>query len=53
MARVFRSDALESLYEIMEALYEVGAIDDETMHEFDAVCLAATPSRDECPWPVD
>ncbi len=39
MANNYCSEAFEALYEMMEALHEVGAIDDEMMCEFDAVCL--------------
>jgi putative transcriptional regulator len=39
MANQYRSDALASIHETMEALHEVGAIDKQTMHEFDETCL--------------
>jgi putative transcriptional regulator len=39
MAKPYRSDALASIHETMEALHEVGAIDKQTMREFDAACL--------------
>ena len=35
----YRSDALASIHETMEALHEVGAIDNQTMREFDDSCL--------------
>jgi putative transcriptional regulator len=35
----YRSDALASIHETMEALHEVGAIDKQTMREFDETCL--------------
>ena len=39
MANQYRSDALASIHETMEALHEVGAIDKQTMREFDETCL--------------
>jgi len=39
MANQYRSDALASIHETMEALHEVGAIDKQTMREFDDACL--------------
>jgi len=39
MAKEYRSDALASIHETMEALHEVGAIDKQTMREFDDACL--------------
>jgi putative transcriptional regulator len=43
MAKKYRSDALAAIHETMEALHEVGAIDKQTMREFDEACL--TPVR--------
>ena len=39
MPKKYRSDALAATHETMEALHEVGAIDKQTMREFDAACL--------------
>lgn len=39
MAKQYRSDAMASIHETMEALREVGAIGKQTMREFDDVCL--------------
>ena len=39
MAKQYRSDAMASIHETMEALHEVGAIDKQTMREFDEACL--------------
>jgi len=39
MDKQYRSDALASIHETMEALHEVGAIDKQTMREFDDACL--------------
>jgi DNA-binding transcriptional regulator YiaG len=38
-AKKYRSDALAAIHETTEALHEVGAIDQQTMHEFDEACL--------------
>ena len=43
MASKYRSDAFAAIHETMEALHEVGAIDKQTMREFDVACL--TPVR--------
>jgi putative transcriptional regulator len=43
MASKYRSDAFAAIHETMEALYEVGAIDKQTMRGFDLACL--TPVR--------
>ena len=40
MAKKYRSDALAAIHETMEALKDVGAIDKQTMREFDDACLA-------------
>lgn len=39
----YRTDALGAVHEIAEALHEIGAIDKQTMREFDDACL--TPVR--------
>ncbi|MCX5875955.1 MAG: DNA-binding transcriptional regulator [Deltaproteobacteria bacterium] len=39
MAKKYRSDAFAAIHETMETLHEVGAIDKQTMHEFDEACL--------------
>ena len=36
----YRSDALAAVHETMEALHDVGAVDKQTMREFDQACLA-------------
>jgi putative transcriptional regulator len=43
MSKKYKSDAMAAIHETMEALYEVGAIDKQTMRRFDAACL--TPIR--------
>jgi putative transcriptional regulator len=39
MPKKYRSDALAAIHETMEALYEVDAVDRQTMREFDETCL--------------
>ena len=43
MSKKYRSDAMASIHETMEALHDVGAIDKQTMRRFDDACL--TPIR--------
>jgi len=43
MTKKYRSDVFAAVHETMEALHEVGAIDKQTMREFDEACL--TPVR--------
>lgn len=43
MTKNYRSDALASLNETMEALSDIGAISKQTMREFDEACL--TPAE--------
>jgi putative transcriptional regulator len=39
MPKKYRSDALAAIHETMESLREIGAIDKQTMREFDEACL--------------
>lgn len=39
MTKHYRSDALAAIHETMEALHVVGAIDKQTLREFDDACL--------------
>jgi len=39
MPKKYRSDALAAIHETMEALHDVGAINKQTMCEFDETCL--------------
>ncbi len=39
MPKKYRSDALAAIHETMEAFHEVGAVDRQTMREFDETCL--------------
>jgi putative transcriptional regulator len=41
MMKKFKSDACAAIHETMEALHEVGAVDKQTMRQFDASCLTA------------
>jgi putative transcriptional regulator len=45
----YRSDAMASIHETMEALHNVGALEKQTMHQFDEACLtpiqALTPEQ--------
>ncbi len=43
MSKQYRSDAMASIHEMMEALHEVGAIDKQTMRHSNNACL--TPVR--------
>jgi putative transcriptional regulator len=47
MSKKYRSEALASIHETMEALHEIGAIDKRTMRGFDETCL--TPIQDLAP----
>lgn len=40
MSKKYRSEAFAAIHETMEALHEVGAIDKQTMREFDETCLS-------------
>lgn len=39
MTKKYRSDAMAAIHETMQALRDVGAIDRQTMREFDESCL--------------
>lgn len=39
MVKKYRSEAFASIHETMDALHDVGAIDKQTMREFDDACL--------------
>jgi len=40
MTMKYKSDAFAAIHETMEALHEIGAVNKQTMREFDAACLA-------------
>jgi len=39
MTMKYQSDAFAAIHETMEALHEIGAVNKQTMREFDAACL--------------
>ena len=39
MAKKYKSAAFAAIHETMEALHEIGAVDKQTMRDFDAACL--------------
>lgn len=48
MPKIYKSEALAAIHEMMEGLHNAGAIDKRTLREFDATCLApATPLEPE------
>ncbi len=40
MSKKYRSDALAAIHETMEALHDIGAVDKQTMRQFDESCLS-------------
>ncbi|MBO9177038.1 DNA-binding transcriptional regulator [Agrobacterium rhizogenes] len=44
MAKKYKSDAMAAIHETMEGLFEVGAIDKQTMRKFDEGCLTSVGS---------
>lgn len=40
MIKSYRSKALASIHETIEALHEIGAVDKQTMREFNEACLS-------------
>lgn len=43
MTKVYKSEAMAALHQMVEAAYQVGAIDKRTMREFDESCLIPAP----------
>jgi putative transcriptional regulator len=41
MAKKYRSEALAAVHELMEGFHQSGAIDKQTMREFDDACLTS------------
>ena len=39
MTMKYKSDAFAAIHETMEALHDIGAVNKQTMREFDAACL--------------
>lgn len=42
--KTYKSEAMASVHEMMEGLHQGGAIDKQTMREFDAACLSPAPA---------
>ncbi|NML96006.1 MULTISPECIES: helix-turn-helix domain-containing protein [Novosphingobium] len=40
MPKSYKSEALAAVHEMMEGLHEAGAIDKQTLREFDEACIA-------------
>lgn len=40
MNKKYRSEAYAAIHETMEALHEIGAVDKQTMRQFDESCLS-------------
>ena len=41
--RTYKSEPMAAVHEMMEGLRQVGAIDEQTMRDFDAACLSLAP----------
>lgn len=41
--KTYKSEAMAAVHQMMEGAYEIGAIDKQTMREFDEGCLIAAP----------
>ena len=41
MSKAYKSEAMAAVHEMMEGFYQSGAIDKQTMREFDDACLTA------------
>ena len=39
MTKNYKSDAMAAIHETMESLNEIGAVDKQTMRQFDETCL--------------
>ena len=46
MEKQYRHAACASIRETMQALHDIGAVDDTTMREFDEACLVLTQAID-------
>lgn len=44
MAKIYKSEAMAAVHGMMEGLHQGGAIDKQTMREFDESCLAPAPT---------
>lgn len=41
MVKKYKSEAMAAIHETMEGLFEIGAVDKQTMRHFDDACLTA------------
>lgn len=41
MSKKYKSAAFAAIHETMEALHDIGAVDKQTMRDFDVACLTA------------
>lgn len=41
MVKKYKSEAMAAIHETMEGLFEIGAVDKQTMRHFDGACLTA------------
>lgn len=44
MTRIYKSEAMAAVHEMMEGFHQSGAIGKQTMREFDEACLGPTPA---------
>ena len=44
MAKIYKSEAMAAVHEMMEGFHHTGAIDKQTMREFDEACLTPAPT---------
>ena len=43
MKKAYKSEIMEAIHEEAQALFEVGAINEERMMEYDSACLVSKP----------
>ena len=41
--RTYKSEPMAAVHEMMEGLHKGGALDEQTLHDFDAACLFLAP----------
>jgi len=46
MSRAYKSEVMAAVHEMMEGFHESGAIDKQTMCEFDDACLRKVPNAE-------
>jgi putative transcriptional regulator len=44
MGKVYKSEAMAAVHEMMEGFHQSGAIDKQTMRKFDEACLTPAPA---------